>query len=251
MNHKKGWLTTAHRGFVEGELKENSLAAYYNAYLHGADIIETDARLSCDGVLIVNHDADVKGFDDNGQPVCYPVRETPADLLCSVILSKDEKWGVQRIPTLEQVLHLAYNTGLMVNIDLKNGLETAEAVAKLVLKYGMQGKVIYALNGAGLAGIHAILAIDPDACFDDYGVAFAEEVKDYPERGKRCYCYTKNTSPEVVNAIRDYGCKLELISLKPENFEAAVNCHPDIREFLHTSDFRTIEEEYLNRIQLY
>ena len=99
MNHKKGWLTTAHRGFVEGELKENSLAAYYNAYLHGADIIETDARLSSDGVLIVNHDADVKGFDENGNPVSYLVKDTPAELLCSVILSRDEKWGIQRIPT--------------------------------------------------------------------------------------------------------------------------------------------------------
>lgn len=251
MKHKKGWLTTAHRGYVEGELKENSLAAYYNAYLHGADIIETDARLSSDGVLIVNHDADVKGFDENGEPVRYIVKDTPSEVILKVILSKDEKWGVQRIPTLEQVLHLAYNTGLRVNIDLKNGLETAEAVAKLVLKCGMQGKVIYALNGAGLAGINAIIAIDPDASFDDYGVAFAKEVKDYPERGKRCYCYTGDTSPETVNAIREYGCKLELISLKPENFAAAVACHPDICEFLHTSDFRAIEEDYLNNIKLF
>ena len=251
MKRKKAWLTTAHRGFVEGELKENSLAAYYNAYLHGADIIETDARLTSDGVLVVNHDRDVKGFDENGNPVRYIVKDTSSDVICSVILSKDEKWGVQRIPTLEQVLHLAYNTGLRVNIDLKNGIDTAEMVAKLVLKCGMQGKVIYALNGAGLPGINAIIKVDPDACFDDHGVAFAEKMKDYPERGKRCYCYTSDTSPETVNAIRNLGCKLELISLKPENFEAAVACHPDICEFLHTSDFKTIEEDYLSKVKLF
>ena len=62
MSIKKGWLSSAHRGFVEGDLKENSLAAYYNAFLNGADMIETDARLTSDGVLIVNHDDTVKGF---------------------------------------------------------------------------------------------------------------------------------------------------------------------------------------------
>jgi glycerophosphoryl diester phosphodiesterase len=53
MNHKKNWITSAHRGFVDGALKENCLAAYYNAFLRGAEMIETDARLSSDGVLIV------------------------------------------------------------------------------------------------------------------------------------------------------------------------------------------------------
>ena len=132
MNHKKHWITSAHRGFVDGTLKENSLAAYYNAFLNGAEMIETDARLTRDGVLIVNHDDTVKGFNENGEPVTYVVAETDADTICSVILSKDEKWGVQRIPTLEQVLHLAYNTGLLVNIDLKNGLKIAEIIANTV-----------------------------------------------------------------------------------------------------------------------
>ncbi len=129
MSNKKSWISSAHRGFVDGTLKENSLAAYYNAYLNGADMIETDARLSSDGVLIVNHDDTVRGFNDKGEAVTYVVADTPSEILCSVILSNDEKWGVQRIPTLEQVLNLAYHTGLLVNIDLKNGYKIAEAVA--------------------------------------------------------------------------------------------------------------------------
>lgn len=60
MKIKKNWISSAHRGFVEGALRENSLAAYYNAYLHGADMVETDARFSSDGVLIVNHDPIVR-----------------------------------------------------------------------------------------------------------------------------------------------------------------------------------------------
>lgn len=249
MNANKQWITSAHRGFVDGTLKENSLAAYYNAHLHGADMIETDARLTSDGVLIVNHDDTVKGFSDRGEAVTYVVAETPSDVICSVILSKDDKWGVQRVPTLEQVLHLAYNTGLLVNIDLKNGYEIAALVAQTVLKCGMIGKVVYALNGTGLAGIKAILAIDPDARFIDKGVAFAEAMKDYPERGKRCFCYTKK--PEHTDAIRACGCLLALISLNEENFQAAMECHPDMCEFLHTSDFRAIEDGYLKDLKLY
>lgn len=251
MNHRKSWISSAHRGFVEGALKENSLAAYYNAYLNGADMIETDARLTSDGVLIVNHDDTVKGFNDKGEPVTYIVEETSSDVICSVILSKDEKWGAQRIPTLEQVLNLAYHTGLLVNIDLKNGLRIAKDVAMLVLKCGLQGKVVYALNGSGMNGINTILEIDPDAKFIDRGVGFAEAVKDFSERGKRCFCYTSDTRSENIDAIRNYGCLLALISLDKNNFESSIKCHPDMCEFLHTSDFKAIEESYLNGIKLY
>jgi len=143
------------------------------------------------------------------------------------------------------------NTKYRVNTLAKDlGMRTKDLL-DFTEKCGMQGKVIYALNGAGMPAINAIIAIDPDACFDGHGVGFAEEMKDYPERGKRCYCYTKDTNPETVNKIREYGCKLELISLNAENFAAAIACHPDICEFLHTSDFRKIEDDYLNSVKLY
>lgn len=251
MCHKKCWISSAHRGFVEGELKENSLAAYYNATLHGADMIETDARLSKDGVLIVNHDDTVKGFNEKGEAVTYIVAEENASTLCSVILSKDKKWGTQYIPTLEQVLNLAYHTGLHVNIDLKNGLSIAERVAKTVLKCGMIGKVVYALNGSGMDGINTILAIDPDARFIDKGARFANTVKDFDERGKRCFCYTWDSCKDDIKEIRERGCLLALISLDERNFEASIKQNPDMCEFLHTSDFKAIEEKYLNSIKLY
>ena len=245
MNHKKSWITSAHRGFVDGTLKENSLAAYYNAYLNGAEMIETDARLTSDGVLIVNHDDTVRGFNDKGESVSYLVAETTADVICSVILSRDEKWGVQRVPTLKQVLNLAYHTGMQVNIDLKNSYVIAKVVANLVLRCGMQGKVVYALNGCGMDGIKLIMSIDPDARFIDRGLDFAMAVRDFAERGKRCFCYTSDTSPKNIEAIRSYGCLLALISLDDSNFEKSIECHPDMCEYLHTSDFKSIEEKYL------
>ena len=115
----------------------------------------------------------------------------------------------------------------------------------------MAGKVVYALNGSGMSGIETIMAIDPDARFIDSGVRFAQTVRDFAERGKRCFCYTNDSSDETVKAIRDYGCLLALISLNENNFEAAIRQHPDMCEFLHTSDFKAIESNYLEKVKLY
>ena len=251
MNNIKSWITSAHRGFVTGSLKENSLAAFYNAHLRGADMIETDARLTSDGVLIANHDPTVTGLNEKGEQVTYVIADTPSDVICSLILSDNNVWGVQRVPTLEQVLNLAYHTGMLVNIDLKNKLEGALPIAKTVLRCGMAGKIVYALNGSGIQGIETIMAIDPDARFIDKGVSFAQTVQKFNERGKRCFCYTADSSNENVELIRSYGCLLALISLDSSNFEDAIRQKPDMCEFLHTSDFRTIEDNYLKKVKLY
>ncbi len=115
----------------------------------------------------------------------------------------------------------------------------------------MIGKVVYALNGSGMEGINTILAIDPDARFIDRGVGFAMTVKNFAERGKRCFCYTWDWCKDDIEAIRSLGCLLALISLDENNFEASIKHHPDMCEYLHTSDFKSIEENYLNSIKLY
>lgn len=248
---KKCWLTSAHRGFVDSVLKENSLAAYYNAYLNGADMIETDAWLSSDGVLIVNHDATVTAQNESGQTVTYTIAETPSSVLCSLILSNDEKWGVQKVPTLEQVLNLAYHTGLTVNIDMKNGFASVKDVVNLVVKCGMSGRVIYALNGSGMTGINTILAKDPEAKFIDSAAGFMNAVANYADRRTRCYAYTSDLRAETVKAIRDGGCMVALISLNANNFETAISLHPDMCEYLHTSNFKAIENDYFKNAKLY
>ena len=43
---KKTWITSAHQGFVNESLHSNTLAAYELAAKKGADMIETDARMT-------------------------------------------------------------------------------------------------------------------------------------------------------------------------------------------------------------
>lgn len=248
---KKCWLSSAHQGFVDSALRPNSLGAYYNAYLNGADMIETDAWFASDGVLVVNHDPTVTGTNAAGETVTYTISETPSSDICTLILTQNDKWGVQRVPTLEQVLNLAYHTGLVVNIDMKNGYVAAEAIVNLVLKCGMRGRVIYALNGSGMDGINTILAKDPDARFIDAAPYFMNVVLGNPELGKKCFAYTSNMTEETVNAIRDGGCMVALISLNANNFETAIAYHPEMCEYLHTSDFKAIEDSYFEKVALY
>ena len=132
----KTWITSAHRGFVDENLHSNTLAAYEFAAKKGADMIETDARMTKDGVLIVNHDEAVKGYDESGNEVKLVISETDYSDIKNISLLK-ERVEENRIPTLEETLHLAYFSGMCINIDLKEGIKNAANVARLVAKTGM------------------------------------------------------------------------------------------------------------------
>ena len=250
---KKTWLTSAHRGFVDVSLKENTLGAFYNAYINGADMIEVDARLTKDGILVCNHDETVTGIDpDTNVTVTYSIADTSSDVICSLILSNDEKWGKQTVPTLDSVLNLAYNTGLIVNIDMKNGYNTAEVITKTVLKSGMRGRVIYALNGSGVASMHKILEFDSSAKFIDSLTNFTGvNLSDIEDYRNKCYIYTSDFSEANINAIRETGCMLALISLNSDNFITAIKYNPEMCEYLHTSDFKSIEQDYFKDTNFY
>ncbi len=242
----KTWITSAHQGFVDENLHSNTLAAYELAAKKGADMIETDARMTKDGVLICNHDPEVNGYDESGNVVKYVISETDYEVIKNVSLLK-ERAEDNRVPTLEEALHLAYISGMCINIDLKEGIRIAEKVAKLVVSMGMRGRTVYATNGAGAEAINLILSIDPDARFIDTKQNFTKEalqtVKDYPAK---CYVFTGDFSDENIAEIRESGCMLAAISLNERNVKDAFRHHPDMAEYPHTSDFEKIEKDLFN-----
>lgn len=242
---KKTWITSAHQGFVDESLHSNTLAAYELAAKKGADMIETDARMTRDGVLIVNHDEDVKGYDKYGNEVKYVIAETDYHVIRNIRLLT-ERVEENRIPTLKEALNLAYFRGMCINIDLKEGMKNAEEIAKLVVRMGMRGRTVYATNGAGADAINLILSIDPQARFIDTKQNYTKEalktVKDYQAK---CYVYTGDFSDENIEEIRNSGCMLAAISLNEENAKEAFKHHPDMAEYPHTSDFEKIETELI------
>lgn len=245
MNHllkmKKTWISSAHQGVVQGNMASNTLAAYRLAAKKGADMIETDARMTKDGVLIANHDAEVRGYDEEGNAVCYVISDTEYSVIRKVHLTK-EGGEEDFVPSLKEVLNLTYWTGMAVNIDLKEQLLHAAEIAKMVVETGMRGRTIYATNGAGVEAIRLILTIDPEARFIDTKANFTKEalepISDYP---CRCFVYTGDFSDENIAEIRKSGCMLATISLNSKNAKEAFRHHPDMAEYPHTSDFEEIE----------
>ena len=243
---KKTWITSAHQGFVTEGIHSNTLAAYELAAQKGADMIETDARMTKDGVLIVNHDADIRGYDKDGNEVTCLISQTNYSDIQKISLLK-ENADVNRVPTLKQVLHIAYIKGMSVDIDLKEGIKHAEQIANLVVQTGMRGRTVYATNGAGAEAVNLILSIDPDAKFIDTKQNYTKEalksVKDYPSK---CFVYTGDFSDENIKEIRKSGCMLATISLNKDNAKDAFVHHPDMAEYPHTSDFEDIEKNLFN-----
>ncbi len=239
---RKTWITSAHQGYAEGKMHSNTLAAYALAAQKGADMIETDARMTADGVIIVNHDPIVRGFDENGEIKEYIISETDYGRIAKLYLVKNgtEK---DKVPTLEQTLDFTYKSGMCVNIDLKEGIKNAADIARLVISSGMRGRAVYATNGSGTDAVNLILSIDPEARFIDTPLNFTREklqsVRDYQSK---CYAYTGDFSEENISKIRASGCMLATISLNESNAEAAFAFHPDMAEYPHTSDFEKIEK---------
>lgn len=239
---KKTWITSAHQGFVTDGIHSNTLAAYELAAQKGADMIETDARMTKDGILIVNHDADISGYDKDGNEVTYIIANTDYSDIREISLFKNNA-NKNRVPTLKEALDIAYKKGMCINIDLKEGIKHAEQIANLVVQTGMRGRTVYATNGAGAEAVNLILSIDPDAKFIDTKQNYTKEalksVKDYPSK---CFVYTGDFSDENIKEIRKSGCMLASISLNKENAKDAFIHHPDMAEYPHTNDFEEIEK---------
>lgn len=249
LRKNKTWISSAHQGFVKEGMFPNTLPAFLLAAQKGADMIETDARATKDGVLIANHDAEVRGFDSDLNFVEYVISETNYEDIAALTLTSDRNPD-NHVPRLSEVLHLAYFTGMCINIDLKNGALYAAQIARLAIEHGMRGRTVYATNGAGANAINAILEIDPDAKFIDtkfnYTAEKLSEVNDYPTK---CFVYTSDFSDENIAEIRKSGCMLATISLNETNAAAAFKHYPDMAEYPHTSDFEAIDKLILSGVK--
>lgn len=245
---KKTWITSAHQGFVRGGIRSNTALAVRFAIEAGAEMIETDARTSADGVIVANHNETVVGTDENGNRVEKKISETSFAELRGIILSDTPEYGVQRIATLEELFRLTHDGGIGINVDLKEGFSCAEKIARMAVKAGMGGKTVYAPNGSGLKTIFAVLAVDPEARFIDTPYNFnAEKLEEYADYRTRCFAYTSDFSPENIAAIRQSGCLLAAIGLNAENAPTALSLSPDMAEYPHESDFAAIERAFFSK----
>jgi glycerophosphoryl diester phosphodiesterase len=124
-------LIIAHRGGAL-ESTENTIAAFQRAFRVGADGIETDIRLTRDGVVVVYHDevfGRVEGLP-RGQRTRLVSDMTYDTLSAQTLIPVGEDTGGRRVPTLNDLL--AQVRGGLLNIELKRGAKFEDLVKKTI-----------------------------------------------------------------------------------------------------------------------
>jgi glycerophosphoryl diester phosphodiesterase len=142
----------AHRGY-SGLYPENTMLAFKKAAEAGADEIEMDVQLTKDGTVVITHDESVERVTGEKGWV--------RDLLFAELQKLDAssvfrgKYGFNPIPSLDAYLDWVKDTGIVTNIELKNGsfyyqgLE--EKTIALIQKHGLEKRILFSsFNHASL-----------------------------------------------------------------------------------------------------
>ncbi len=137
----------AHRG-GSAIAPENTMAAFRKAIELDADGIELDVHLTADARLVVIHDDSLDRVANSpiriGRSGVDELREFDVG---SWFTSPDgADFSGERIPTLEEVLELAADAGLWVNVELKAGSRLYPGIERETVKqidrFGLSEKVV-------------------------------------------------------------------------------------------------------------
>ncbi|MBU8879319.1 glycerophosphodiester phosphodiesterase [Bacillus sp. FJAT-29790] len=136
-------LIFAHRGY-SAIYPENTMKAFKEAEMSGADGIELDVQLTKDGEVVVIHDEKVdrttngKGFVKDF--TFNEIRKLDAGFQKKTMMKKEP------IPSLIEIMEWMKTNQLICNIELKNGVfpyaGMEEKVISLVRSYDMTSRVI-------------------------------------------------------------------------------------------------------------
>jgi len=138
----------AHRG-ASGEAPENTLAAFALGLAQGAGYLETDARLTRDGAVVLIHDADVdRTTDGSGSVAGFTIREL-AELDAGFRFGREGgpvfpyRGRGLRVPTLEQLLRAQPDA--RINLEVKGSdPAAADAVIEVLRDLRAQSRVLLA-----------------------------------------------------------------------------------------------------------
>jgi glycerophosphoryl diester phosphodiesterase len=130
-------IIAAHRG-ANRLVPEDTLWAYRYAIAHGAAMIEFDVQQTRDGRCVSFHDQTLDDKPDGADPIG---RLTLADVRALNAADNDHWRGLpydpSQIPTLEEVLQLARETGVGIYFDFKGSVRRTGEVAHLAELYGV------------------------------------------------------------------------------------------------------------------
>lgn len=136
-------LNIAHRGF-SGRYPENTMLAFEKALEAGADGIELDVQLTKDGQMVILHDERLdRTTNGSGFVKDYIYEELEKLDAHGEFKGKFEK---QRLPLLKEYFEWVKDTGLITNIELKNGSYYYSGMERMVCgmaaEFGLEDRII-------------------------------------------------------------------------------------------------------------
>ena len=225
----------AHRGATFAA-PENTLLAFEKAVADGCDGVELDVRQTQDGVLVLSHNAAVRGML-NGEETSRKISENTYESLCELSLGEDETGAEIHVPTLSQALELLRSLGLeaMVHCKLQSGV-FLQQVAQTVRACGMSGRCAYNTDKDFAVTIPTVLNEDPSAVFHvPYDNLLADESIRALVSDPKAIIATVNAaalSDRIVSDIREKGFSSYIWNVTAETLETALNAAPDYIEFV-------------------
>ena len=144
LKHVGKMTIAAHRG-DSYNYYENTMTAFEKAIEAGADMIETDVRISKDNILFLMHDDVVdRTTDGKGKVEDMTLEEIQK-------INAGDVNTFEKIPLFEELLNLAVEKDIMLNIEIKEYyseqneeicIRCIEEVVALIEKYNMSQKVV-------------------------------------------------------------------------------------------------------------
>jgi glycerophosphoryl diester phosphodiesterase len=208
-------MVIAHRGGAQ-ESTENTIGAFQRAVKIGADGIETDIRLTRDGVVVVYHDdyfGRVEGLAP-AQRTRLVSDLTYSELSRAPLVPVGEDTGGRHVPTLDELL-AGVTTGLL-NIEIKPCGRCDQMVKKTVAslrRFPVLDRVVLEAHGMELAeklrsalGPQLKLQINPDfGTSVPYDVALKRVLRFKPHSISVSY---KKFSIEIVEQAHEAGVEV-------------------------------------------
>jgi glycerophosphoryl diester phosphodiesterase len=205
-----------HRGSA-ASAPENTLGSLRLAARQGARMVEFDAKLTADNVVILMHDSLLERTTDGHGPV--------ASLPWSEIARLDagswfaEAWRGERVPTLEQTLALLVELDLTANIEIKpcegREAETGRAIGDVIRAYWPKGRGGLVLSSFARQGLAAARDAAPEL---PRGLLIGEKPADWSAaaRGLACqsiHCGYLQLTPDWAAEIKRLGYDLAVYTV--------------------------------------
>ncbi len=171
----------AHRGYSE-KYPENTMLAFQKAVEFGADGIETDVHQTKDGILVLCHDESIDRTSDGyGQ-----IKDMTYEELLKYDFGKYSYLNLS-IPRLDELLALAKETGIELNIEIKTDHYHYEGIEKKVLDmindYGILDQVMF--SSFCLDSLLILRKLDPNVRI---GYLFEDDFEEHVTLAKQAHC---------------------------------------------------------------